>query len=150
MIIIYCYQLLNLSEMILLLHHQTNGYLLLSMGLFEGLPLKEMADFGKYKTWFTDNFSTIALNAAYGSLTLSDLDLGMKLYTNESYRKVTDTSGMNLFSLMGASTDMIIKYLDWMESQGAQPSDKLNSFKMFKNLMNSTGSTSSTKEGLDQ
>ena len=121
-----------------------------SMGLFEGLPLKEMADFGKYKTWFTDNFSTIALNAAYGSLTLSDLDLGMKLYTNESYRKVTDTSGINLFSLMGASTDMIIKYLDWMESQGAQPSDKLNSFKMFKNLMNSTGSTRSTEEGLDQ
>ena len=125
-----------------------------SRGLFEGLPLKEMADFGKYfdkyKTWFTDNFSTLALNAAYGTLTLKDLDIGVKLYTNESYRKVTDTSGMNVFDLMGASTDMIIQYIDWMESQGAQPSDKLNSFKMFKNLMNSTGSTRSTEEGLDK
>ncbi len=109
-----------------------------------------MADFGKYKTWFTDNFSTLALNAAYGTLTLKDFDLGMKLYDNESYRKATDTSGMNVFDLMGVGTDMIIQYIDWMESQGAQPSDKLNNFKMLKNLMNSTGSTRSTEEGLDK
>lgn len=121
-----------------------------SLGLFDGLSPKTMEDFGKYKTWLADNFSTLALNAAYGTLTLKDLDLGMMLYTNESYRKVTDTSGMNVFDLMGASTDMIIQYIDWMESQGAQPSDKLNSFKMFKNLMNSTGSTRSTEEGLDK
>ena len=120
-----------------------------SLGLFDGLSPKTMEDFGKYKTWLADNFSTLALNAAYGTLTLKDLDLGMMLYTNESYRKVTDTSGMNVFDLMGASTDMIIQYIDWMESQGAQPSDKLNSFKMFKNLMNSTGSTRSTEDDLD-
>ena len=120
-----------------------------SLGLFDGLSPKTMEDFGKYKTWLADNFSTLALNAAYGTLTLKDLDLGMKLYTNESYRKVTDTSGMNVFDLMGVGTDMIIQYIDWMESQGAQPSDKLNSFKMFKNLMNSTGSTRSTEDDLD-
>lgn len=120
-----------------------------SQGLFDGLSPKTMEDFGKYKTWLADNLSTIALNAAYGSLTLKDLDLGMKLYTNESYRKATDTSGMNVFSLMGVSTDMIIKYLDWMESQGAQPSKNYNSFKMFKNLMNSIDSTRSTEDDLD-
>lgn len=110
-----------------------------SMSLFEGLSLNEMAkevtDFDKYKTWLADNLGTIALNAAYGSLTLKDFDLGMKLFTNESFCKVTDTSGMNVFDIMGVGTEFVMKYLDWMESQGAQPNERLKSFKMFQNLM---------------
>ena len=91
---------------------------------------------GKLKT-FTDNIGTMALNAAYGSMTLEDFDFGMKLYSNESFRKATDTSDMNFYSLMGKGALIVMKYLDWMESQGAQPNEKLQSFKMLKSLMES-------------
>lgn len=84
---------------------------------------------------FVDNLGTIALNAAYGCLSLEDFDLGMKLFTNVSYRKATDTSGMNLFSVIGPATDVIIKYIDWMESQGAQPSEKLLNFKFLRTMI---------------
>ena len=106
-----------------------------TMGLFDGLFSDEMSEIGKFKTWLTDNLGTLALNAAYGSLTLEDFDLGMRLFTNGSYRKATDTSGMNLFSVIGPATDVIIKYLDWMESQGAQPNEKFQSFKVLRMMM---------------
>lgn len=111
-----------------------------SIGLYDKLSLdentEEFAKIGKYKTWLADNLGTIALNAAYGSLTLEDLDLGMKLYTNESYRKATDTSDMNVFSVVGPTAEIIIKYLDWMESQGAQPSEKFLALKVLMQSMN--------------
>ena len=111
-----------------------------SIGLYDKLSLdentEEFAKIGKYKTWLADNFGTIALNAAYGTLTLEDFDLGMKLYTNESYRKVTDTSDMNVFSVVGPTAEIIIKYLDWMESQGAQPSEKFLALKVLMQSMN--------------
>ena len=110
------------------------------MGFYDrsslGEMTEEMAKFGMYKTWLADNLGTIALNAAYGSLTLEDLDVGMKLYTNESYRKATDTSDMSVFSVVGPTAEIIIKYLDWMESQGAQPSDKFLALKILMQSMN--------------
>ena len=118
-----------------------SGILEKSIGLYDRISLgemtEEMAQLGKYKTWLADNLGTIALNAAYGTLTLEDFDLGMKLYTNESYRKVTDTSDMNVFSVIGPATELIMNYLDWMESQGAQPNSKFQSIKMLKSLMQS-------------
>ena len=118
-----------------------SGILEKSIGLYDRLSLgemtEEMAQLGKYKTWLADNLGTIALNAAYGTLTLEDFDLGMKLYTNESYRKVTDTSDMNVFSVIGPATELLMNYLDWMESQGAQPNSKFQSIKMLKSLMQS-------------
>ena len=111
-----------------------------TIGLYDKLSLdentEEFAKISKYKTWLADNLGTIALNAAYGSLTLEDLDLGMKLYTNESYRKATDTSDMSVFSVVGPTAEIIIKYLDWMESQGAQPSDKFLALKVLMQSMN--------------
>lgn len=115
------------------------------MGLYDGLSFSEitgeitgeMAKLGKYKAWLDDNLGTIALNAAYGTLTLEDFDCGMKLYTNESFRKITDTSDMNIFSLIGPTAKLIMKYLDWMESQGAQPNEKFQTIKMFQRLMDS-------------
>ena len=111
-----------------------------SIGLYDKLSLdentEEFAKIGKYKTWLADNLGTIALNAAYGSLTLEDFDLGMELYTNESYRKATDTSDMNVFSVVGPTAEIIIKYLDWMESQGAQPSEKFLALKVLMQSMN--------------
>ena len=118
-----------------------SGILEKSIGLYDRLSLgemtEEMAQLGKYKTWLADNLGTIALNAAYGTLTLEDFDLGMKLYTNESYRRVTDTSDMNVFSVIGPAAELIMNYLDWMESQGAQPNSKFQSIKMLKSLMQS-------------
>ena len=111
-----------------------------TIGLYDKLSLdentEEFAKISKYKTWLADNLGTIALNAAYGSLTLEDLDLGMKLYTNESYRKATDTSDMSVFSVVGPTAEIIIKYLDWMESQGAQPSEKFLALKVLMQSMN--------------
>ena len=118
-----------------------SGILEKSLGLYDRISLgemtEEMAQLGKYKTWLADNLGTIALNAAYGTLTLEDFDLGMKLYTNESYRKVTDTSDMNVFSVIGPAAELLMNYLDWMESQGAQPNSKFQSIKMLKSLMQS-------------
>ena len=112
-----------------------------TIGLYDRLSLGEMteeiAKIGKYKTWLTDNLGTIALNAAYGILSLEDIDLGMKLFTNESFRKVTDTSDMNIFSVVGPTAKLLTKYLDWMESQGAKPNAKMQYLKMFQNLMKS-------------
>ncbi len=105
-------------------------------GAIPGEMSGETSAAGKLKT-FADNLGTMALNAAYGSMTLEDFDFGMKLYSNESFRKATDTSDMNLYSLMGIGAEVIMKYLDWMESQGAQPNEKLQSFKMLKSLMES-------------
>ena len=111
-----------------------------TIGLYDKLSLdentEEFAKISKYKTWLADNLGTIALNAAYGSLTLEDLDVGMKLYTNESYRKATDTSDMSVFSVVGPTAEIIIKYLDWMESQGAQPSEKFLALKVLMQSMN--------------
>ena len=118
-----------------------SGILEKSLGLYDRISLgemtEEMAQLGKYKTWLADNLCTIALNAAYGTLTLDDFDLGMKLYTNESYRRVTDTSDMNVFSVIGPAAELLMNYLDWMESQGAQPNSKFQSIKMLKSLMQS-------------
>ena len=105
-------------------------------GAIPGEMSGETSAAGKLKT-FADNLGTMALNAAYGSMTLEDFDFGMKLYSNESFRKATDTSDMNLYSLMGIGAEVIMKYLDWMESQGAQPNEKLQSFRMLRSLMES-------------
>ena len=105
-------------------------------GAIPGEMSGETSAAGKLKT-FADNLGTMALNAAYGSMTLEDFDFGMKLYSNESFRKATDTSDMNLYSLMGIGAEVIMKYLDWMESQGAQPNDKFQTLKAFQHLMTS-------------
>ena len=122
-----------------------SGILEKSIGLYDRISLgemtEEMAQLGKFKTWLADNLGTIALNAAYGTLTLEDFDLGMKLYTNESYRKVTDTSDMSVFSVIGPAAELIMNYLDWMESQGAQPSSTLQQIKMLKSLMQSSSNS---------
>ena len=108
---------------------------LFSFSLSPEMLTGELAELGKVKTWLSDNLGTMSLNAAYGIMTPEDLDFGMKLFANESYRKATDTKDMNLFSVMGTAVDLVLNYLDWMESQGAQPNETLNMFKGFRKLM---------------
>lgn len=86
------------------------------------------------KKWVDDNLATVALNNAYGILTPDDLDFGVKLYTNESHRKITDLSDMNYHGLMGKTADIMIKYIEWMESQGAQVTEKAKGLKKLMNM----------------
>jgi hypothetical protein len=86
------------------------------------------------KKWVDDNLATVALNNAYGILTPDDLDFGVKLYTNESHRKITDLSDMNFHGLMGKTADIMIKYIEWMESQGAQVTEKAKGLKKLMNM----------------
>lgn len=100
----------------------------------------EMAELNRTKNWLNVNYGTLALNTAYGILTPEDLDFGAKLFANESYRKATDTADKSPYSLLGEGTgflmDFLMKYFDWMESQGAQPSEKLIDLKRLMNFQN--------------
>ena len=85
-------------------------------GFSEGAP--NMPD--KYKKWLEENFVTIALNCAYGIMTPEDIDYGTKLYSNESYLKTQDISGMKVADLQSTGVGLMSGYIDWMQAQGAQ------------------------------
>lgn len=88
------------------------------------------------KKWVDDNLTTVALNNAYGILTPDDLDFGVKLYTNESHRKITDMSDMSFHSLMGKTSEITVKYIEWMESHGAKLSERAKGLKYLLNMDN--------------
>ena len=100
--------------------------------LDESNEIREMIN--NIKKWVDDNLATVALNNAYGIMTPDDLDFGVKLYTNESHRKITDLSDMNFHGLMGKTADIMIKYIEWMESQGAQVTEKAKGLKKLMNM----------------
>ena len=92
----------------------------------DGIKLK----IDNIKNWIDDNIETVALNSAFGVLTPDDLDYALKSYSNESFKKVADmgTGMMSQFTdfskLLNLGYSMIKKYLDWMESHGAQLSEQ--------------------------
>ena len=108
--------------------HSFEGY----EDLDEPDEIKEM--FNYIKKWVDDNLTTVALNSAYGILTPDDLDFGVKLFSSSPHRKITDMSGMSFLSLMGKTTDIMMKYIDWMESQGAQVTEKAKGLKKLMNM----------------
>ena len=108
--------------------HSFEGY----EDLDEPDEIKEM--FNYIKKWVDDNLTTVALNSAYGILTPDDLDFGVKLFSSSPHRKITDMSGMSFLSLMGKSSDIMMKYIDWMESQGAQVTEKAKGLKKLMNM----------------
>ncbi len=108
--------------------HSFEGY----EDLDEPDEIKEM--FNYIKKWVDDNLTTVALNSAYGILTPDDLDFGVKLFSCSPHRKITDMSGMSFLSLMGKSSDIMMKYIDWMESQGAQVTEKAKGLKKLMNM----------------
>jgi len=92
----------------------------------DGIKLK----IDNIKNWIDDNIETVALNSAFGVLTPDDLDYALKSYSNESFKKVADM-GIGMMSqftdfskLLNLGYSMIKKYLDWMESHGAQLSEQ--------------------------
>ena len=108
--------------------HSFEGY----EDLDEPDEIKEM--FNYIKKWVDDNLTTVALNSAYGILTPDDLDFGVKLFSSSPHRKITDMSGMSFLSLMGKTSDIMMKYIDWMESQGAQVTEKAKGLKKLMNM----------------
>ena len=100
--------------------------------LDESNEIREM--FNDIKKWVDDNITTVALNSAYGILTTDDLDFGVKLFSSEPHRKITDMSDMNFHSLMGKTADIMINYIEWMESQGAQVTEKAKGLKKLMNM----------------
>lgn len=94
-------------------------------GFQEGAP--NLPD--SFKKWFEKNFVAIALNSAYGIMTLEDLDYATKLYANEAYVKTQNMSGLKLKDLQSTGMDMIGRYVDWMQAQGAQLSGTANLMK---------------------
>lgn len=73
-----------------------------------------------FKTWFEENFIAIAVNSAYGIITPEDIDYGTMLYSNESYLKAQNVSGLKLEDIQSFGMDMVGGYIDWMQAQGAQ------------------------------
>jgi hypothetical protein len=108
--------------------HSFEGY----EDLDEPDEIKEM--FNYIKKWVDDNLTTVALNSAYGILTPDDLDFGVKLFSSSPHRKITDMSGMSFLSLMGKTADIMMKYIDWMESQGAHVTEKAKGLKKLMNM----------------
>ena len=70
------------------------------------------------KTWLKANIPTMAMNCAYGTMTIDDLDFAAMLGSQESYRKVQDFSRFN-FNEMSMGGDILSDYLNWMQNQGA-------------------------------
>lgn len=85
-----------------------------------------------YQNWLKDNFVTIALNTAYGIMSLEDIDYGTMLYSNESYAKTQKMSGvdMDVENIQSMGVGLISAYCDWMESQGVELSGSANMMKM--------------------
>ena len=73
-----------------------------------------------FKKWFEENIVTIALNSAYGIMTPEDIDYGTMLCSNESYLRIQNVSGVKLDDIKSTGMDLMVGYIDWMESQGAQ------------------------------
>ena len=90
------------------------------MGFWEGFKEGAPNMPETFKNWFEENFVTIALNSAYGIITPEDIDYGTKLYSNESYLKTQDISGMKVADLQSTGVGLMSGYIDWMQAQGAQ------------------------------
>ncbi|MBQ6079588.1 MAG: hypothetical protein IJK93_04835 [Muribaculaceae bacterium] len=94
----------------------------------------ETKEIANIKKWINDNYTVVSLNSAYGVMTLEDLDYGAKLYSNESYRKIVDFSGVDFSTVMSSIGEITMKYLNWMESHGAQLSEKAKGLKYLFNM----------------
>lgn len=90
----------------------------------------------KTREWMIASVPAVLMNSAYGIMTLEDLDYAATLYSNEAYCKYTD---------YGKSADLenlktghfLVKYSEWMESQGAKVTDDPDvAMEFFKSLFN--------------
>lgn len=76
-----------------------------------------------FQTWLEENVCTIAMNSAYGTITLSDLEYASQLYRNPSYCKVYNASMTLVNDMMMTGSFVLLRYIDWMQEHGATLSD---------------------------
>lgn len=74
-----------------------------------------------FAKWWKNSLPAIFLNSAYGTLTPEDLDYAGMLYSNDAFCRLGDLG--NLDRDAGQWGDVLVKYMEWMEEQGATPSE---------------------------
>gem|GEM_PF-1622248 len=74
-----------------------------------------------FAKWWKSSLPAIFLNSAYGTLTPEDLDYAGMLYSNDAFCRLGDLG--NLDRDAGQWGDVLVKYMEWMEEQGATPSE---------------------------
>lgn len=91
-----------------------------------------------FNDWMNQSFPNLLLNNAYGTLTLEDIDFANLLYTNDAYCKVFMLD-VDLSEEVKTS-NVVTKYMEWMEQQGAKKSEDPGVvMEFFKSLMNLSG-----------
>lgn len=76
------------------------------------------------KAWMTANMPTIALNSAYGIMTVDDLEFAIanKTYSDDStFNKFFST--FDSFNPMTFGFDLTANYVEWMQEHGAELQD---------------------------
>ena len=74
-----------------------------------------------FAKWWKNSLPAIFLNSAYGTLTPEDLDYAGMLYSNDAFCRLEDMS--NLDRNADQWGNVMVKYMEWMEEQGATPSE---------------------------
>ena len=91
-----------------------------------------------FAKWWKSSLPTIFLNSAYGTLTPEDLDYAGMLYSNDAFCRLGDLG--NLDRDAGQWGDVLVKYMEWMEEQGATPSEDPGvAMEFLKSLFSSSG-----------
>ena len=91
-----------------------------------------------FAKWWKSSLPTIFLNSAYGTLTPEDLDYAGMLYSNDAFCRLEDMS--NLDRNADQWGNVMVKYMEWMEEQGATPSEDPGvAMEFLKSLFSSSG-----------
>lgn len=91
-----------------------------------------------FAKWWKNSLPAIFLNSAYGTLTPEDLDYAGMLYSNDAFCRLGDLG--NLDRDAGQWGDVLVKYMEWMEEQGATPSEDPGvAMEFLKSLFSSSG-----------
>lgn len=72
-----------------------------------------------FKNWMMNNVNTVAMNSAYGVLTLADLEYSSKLFADDSYRNLMNISSELTSDVMTMGASIMTKYMAWMQEHGA-------------------------------
>lgn len=72
-----------------------------------------------FKNWMVNNLNTVAMNSAYGVLTLADLEYSSKLFADDSYRNLMNISSELTSDVMTMGASIMTKYMAWMQEHGA-------------------------------
>ncbi len=91
-----------------------------------------------FAKWWKNSLPAIFLNSAYGTLTTEDLDYAGMLYSNDAFCRLEDMS--NLDRNADQWGNVMVKYMEWMEEQGATPSEDPGvAMEFLKSLFSSSG-----------